>query len=149
MDDGRRSTPGSGPRRWLPRRLAVVALVLAVGLVVALLVRERTADDTPVRVVTTYQGLPAGVAEPVDGPTGPDPGWVVGADGLLAVYAAGSSTCPWTPTRVTADGDRVTVTLAVPDAGVCTADLSFTTSVVPLPDGVDPAAVQVEVVLDR
>jgi hypothetical protein len=149
MDGARGGAGQDGTRRWLPRRLVVVALVLLVGLVVALLVRDRAGADAPVQVVTTYQGLPAGVDAGAEGPTGTDPGWIVGDDGRLAVWAAGSSTCPWLPVGLTADGDAVTVTLAVEDATACTMDLVFTTSVVALPDGVDPDAARVEIVLDR
>lgn len=134
-------------RRWLPGRVAVIALVVAAALVVALLVRQ------PQRLVlTSYQGLPGGVqADLSDG----GPGWVLGEDGRLAVYAAGSSSCPWRPTDVTASGDggRDTVTVRMErDAGPggdgpCTADLGFTTSVVALPAGVDPERLDVEIVL--
>jgi hypothetical protein len=135
----RRGDDGQPVRRWLPARLAVVAVVVLVALVVALLVRQ------PQRLVlTSYRGLPGGVeADRSD----PEPGWVLGDDGRLAVYAAGSSTCPWRPTEVTAEGDRVTVRLGRDD-GPCTADLVHTTSVVALPPGVDPDALDVRIVTD-
>lgn len=129
---------GAPPRRWLPGRLAVVAVVVLAALVLALLVRQ------PQRLVlTTYRGVPGGVEADL---SDPEPGWVLGDDGRLAVYAAGSSTCPWRPTEVTASGDRVTVRLARDGDGPCTADLVFTTSVVALPAGVDPAGLEVRVV---
>jgi hypothetical protein len=166
------SSDGQGVRRWLPLRLAVVALVLLAALVVAMVVRTSGGTTTPgepgaaaspsapsdpptgpvepvePQVIMTYRGLPAGVEEPADGPTRTAPGAVVGEDGQLAVYAAGSSSCPWLPVRLTVDGDLVTVLLAQ-DGEVCTMDFVYTTSVVVLPDGLDPDAVEVEVVLDH
>ncbi|MDO8148782.1 hypothetical protein Q6350_10100 [Isoptericola sp. b515] len=130
-----------GVRRWLPLRLAVVAAVVLVGLLVAVLARQPSDDP----VLQTYEGVPAGVAqdEPVDG----EPGWVLGEDGRLAVYAAGSSSCPWRPTSVTADGNRVTVRLEVDGGPACTMDMVYRTSIVALPDGVGPDALEVELEL--
>ncbi|GAA1986960.1 hypothetical protein GCM10009718_25530 [Isoptericola halotolerans] len=125
-------------RRWLPLRLAVVAVVALAGLVVALLVRQ----EDPDLVLNSYRGAPAG-AEATEGM---EPGWVLGQDGRLAVYAAGSSSCPWTPTSVTAEGDLVSVRLEVDD-GMCTADMVYTTHVVALPAGVDPQSLEVELEL--
>ncbi|MGF0117024.1 hypothetical protein ACQFYA_11960 [Promicromonospora sp. Marseille-Q5078] len=132
--DGR-GTPGA--RSWLPLRLLVIGLVVALAAVVVWLVRQ------PERLVLgTYQGLPAGArAEP--GETAP--GWVLGDDGRLAVYAAGSSSCPWRPTSVTAEGNRVRVRLGQDRERPCTDDLVYTTSLVALPAGVDPDAVDVEI----
>lgn len=129
-----------GVRRWLPLRLAVVAVVVLVALLVAVLARQPSEDP----VLLTYEGLPAGVP---DDAAVAEPGWVLGEDGRLAVYAAGSSSCPWRPTAVTADGDRVTVRLEVDGGPACTMDLVPTTSVVTLPDGVDPDALEVDLEL--
>ncbi|WP_278234603.1 hypothetical protein [Isoptericola sp. AK164] len=138
------SDAGRGARRWLPLRLAVIAAVALVALVVAFLVRQ-SSDEDP--VLTTYDGVPAGVEGDVA--AGGEPGWVLGEDGRLAVYAAGSSTCPWRPTSVTADGDRVTVRLEVDGGPACTMDFVYSTSVVALPDGVDPDALEVDLELVR
>ena len=117
-------------------RLAVVAAVVALAVVVALVARP------PERLVlATYQGLPGGVEADLGGAR---PGWVLGDDGKLAVYAAGSSSCPLLPREVSADGDVVTVVLDSDDDGPCTADLVYTTSVVAVPGGVDPARIDVE-----
>jgi hypothetical protein len=135
----------TGARRWLPLRLAVIALVVLVAVVVAILARP-TQEDL---VLTSYPGVPADADPPPteDGEPSWEPGWILGADGRLAVYAAGSSSCPPTPTAVVADGDHVTVTLEVL-GDPCTADLAWTTHVVALPAGVDPGAVEVEIVVD-
>lgn len=125
-------------RRWLPGRLVVIALVVVAALVVALLVRQ------PQRLVlASYRGVPGGAEANL---SDPEPGWLLGEDGRLAVYAAGSSSCPWRPTEVTAAGNTVTVQMEQDGDGPCTADLGFTTSVVALPAGVDPAALEVEIV---
>jgi hypothetical protein len=134
-----------GPvRRWLPLRLAVVAAVVGAAVLMALLVRQHEDPRTEDLVLHSYQGGPAG-AEPAGGT---EPGWVLGEDGRLAVYAAGSSSCPGTPTSVTAEGDLVTVRLETDDEGPCTADLVYTTHVVALPAGVDPESLEVDLVLD-
>ncbi|GAA1740107.1 hypothetical protein GCM10009809_39610 [Isoptericola hypogeus] len=97
------SERGGTVRRWLPLRLALVVLVVALAAVVALLARS-----TDRLVLATYRGVPGGVeADLAD----PELGWVLGDDGKLAVYAAGSSSCPWVPTRVTADGNHLVVQL--------------------------------------
>ncbi|WP_125206563.1 MULTISPECIES: hypothetical protein [Isoptericola] len=133
-----------GPvRRWLPLRLAVVAVVVGAAVLTALLVRQHEDPRSEDLVLHSYQGGPAG-AEPAGDSA---PGWVLGEDGRLAVYAAGSSSCPWTPTSVTAEGDLVTVRLETDDEGPCTADLVYTTHVVALPAGVDPGALEVELEL--
>jgi len=131
-----------GARSWLPLRLVVIGLVVALAVVVVWLARQ------PQRLVlATYQGLPAGArAEPGGAEPGDtEPGWVLGDDGRLAVYAAGSSTCPWRPTSVTAEGNRVRVRLGQDRERPCTDDLVYTTSLVALPAGVDPDAVDVEI----
>jgi hypothetical protein len=130
-------------RRWLPLRLAVIAAVLAVALVVALVARQ----TAPV-ALETYPGLPPGADVPSDTW---EPGWVLldGETGRIAVYAAGSSSCPLVPRDVATDGDLVTVTLAPREAAACTDDLAWTTSVVAVPDGVDPERLDVEVVVER
>ncbi|GAA4728108.1 hypothetical protein GCM10023216_19220 [Isoptericola chiayiensis] len=133
-------TTGDGTRRWLPMRLAIIALVVLVALLVAILARPGQQE----LVLETYRGLPA-AAEEDPAAVDLEPGWVLGEDGRLAVYAVGSSTCPWTPTSVTADGDRVTVALEIVDGPQCTADLVPTTHVVALPSGVDPDRVEVDV----
>ncbi len=127
-------------RRWLPLRLAVVAVVVGVAVLVALLVRSSGEV-----VLHTYRGLPAGVEADL---TGAEPGWLLAPEsGRIAVYAAGSSSCPWLPQDVVAEGDRVTITLGT-GTGECTADLTWTTSVVAVPDGVDLARLDVDLVLD-
>ncbi|AEG44522.1 hypothetical protein [Isoptericola variabilis] len=139
MDDDARDR---SVRRWLPTRLAVIALAVAVALVVALVARP------PARVaVETYPGLPPAADVP---PETFEPGWVLDPQTRrLAVYAAGSSSCPYVASDVQADGDLVTVTLSVEERGPCTDDLAWTTSVVAVPDGVDLERLDVEVVLDR
>lgn len=129
-------------RRWLPARLAVIAVVVALALVVALVARP------PARVaIETYQGLPPGVD--ASGSVTWEPGWVLDAESRrIAVYAAGSSSCPWVATDVAADGDLVTVTLATPEAADCTDDMAWTTSVLAVPDGVDLGRFDVEIVLE-
>lgn len=134
---------GRGPgRRWLPLRLAVIGVVVAAAVLVALLARPSGTDSVAIR---TYSGLPAGVeADLLD----PEPGWRPAPDsGQVAVWTAGSSSCPWVPREVTADGDRVTIVLRT-EPGECTADLGWSTSVVAVPDGVDLAGLEVELVLD-
>ncbi|MCK9793383.1 hypothetical protein M1843_06445 [Isoptericola sp. 4D.3] len=130
-------TGGRSARRWLPLRLLVVVVVVLLAVVVALLVRQ------PARLVlASYPGLPAGVAA---APPHGEPGWLLGDDGRLAVYAAGSGSCPWRPTSVTAEGDRVRVQLGRDERGACTDDLVWTTSVVALPAGVDHGRLEVEI----
>jgi hypothetical protein len=123
-------------------RLTIIALVVLVALLVAILARPGQQE----LVLDTYRGLPADAEEDA---TEVDlaPGWVLGEDGRLAVYAAGSSSCPWTPTSVAAEGNRVTVVLEIVDGPQCTADLVPTTHVVALPSGVDPGRVQVDLEL--
>ncbi len=129
-------------RRWLPARLAVVAVVVAVALVVALLARP----TAPV-AIETHAGLPPGVEVPADSF---EPGWVLDAPARrIAVYAAGSSACPLVPRDVRADGDLVTITLAPAERGACTDDLAWTTSVVAVPDEVDVQRLGVDLVLEQ
>lgn len=139
MDDDARDR---SVRRWLPARLAVIAVVVALALVVALVARP------PARVaVETYPGLPPGAD--VSSETF-EPGWVVDERARrLAVYAGGSSTCPYVARDVRADGDLVTVTLAPQERGACTDDLAWTTSVVVVPDGVDLDRLEVDLVVER
>lgn len=128
-------------RRWLPARLAVIAVVVAAALVVALLARP----PAPV-AVETYPGLPPGADVT---PASFEPGWVLDAPARrIAVYAAGSSACPFVAREVRADGNLVTITLAVQERGACTDDLAWTTSVVAVPDEVDVDRLGVDVVLE-
>ncbi len=139
MDDDARD---GSVRRWLPARLAVVAVVVALALVVALVARP----PAPV-AIETYPGLPAGADV---SPETFEPGWVVDERARrVAVYAAGSSACPLVARDVRADGDVVTVTLAPQERGACTDDLTWTTSVVAVPDEVDLERLEVDLVLER
>lgn len=133
--------------RWLPLRLAVLAVVVLVAVLVAILFRPGgPGSPDGDLLLDSYSGVPAGADDTGDF----EPGWVLGEDGRLAVYVAGSSSCPWRPTAVTADGDLVTVQMEVDGGPECTADLGYSTSVVALPDGVDPAALDVEIhLVDR
>jgi hypothetical protein len=133
---------GRSVRRWLPARLAVIAVVVAVALVVALLARP----TAPV-AIETYPGLPPGADVPSQSF---EPGWVLDASARrIAVYAAGSSACPFVAHEVRADGDLVTITLAPQERGACTDDLAWTTSVVAVPDEVDVDRLDVELVLEQ
>ncbi|WP_277213760.1 hypothetical protein [Isoptericola croceus] len=129
-------------RRWLPLRLMIIGVVVAAAVLVALLVRSPGSGSVALH---TYPGLPDGVeADLID----PEPSWLLAPEsGRLAVYAAGSSSCPWVPDEVSASGDRVTVVLRTA-AGDCTADLGWSTSVVAVPDGVDLERLEVDLVLD-
>ncbi len=134
-------------RHWLPGRLAVLAVVLALGVLVALLVRSGGGGDgpagtLPALVVSTYAGTPDGVEAGLP-EADPEPGWVLQEDGTVAVYAAGSSSCPWLAHELRVDADVVTVVLEKDRDGPCTADLTWTTSVIAVPDGVDPDGLQV------
>ncbi|WP_407317639.1 hypothetical protein UQW22_13780 [Isoptericola halotolerans] len=132
------------PRRWLPLRLAVIGAVIVAAVLVALLARPSGPGAGSV-AIRTYAGLPADVeADLLD----PEPGWrLAPGSGQIAVWTAGSSSCPWVPREVTAVGDRVTIVLRT-STGACTADLAWSTSVVAVPDGVDLAGIEVELVLD-
>lgn len=103
------------------------------------------AAEVPSVAETSFPGLP-------DGVTGQEATVVAGDDPrTLEVVTFGSSTCPVLPTDVAWDADAQTVRITLSDpgayAGVCTADMAPTTSVVALPDDA-PDATGLTVELD-
>lgn len=95
------------------------------------------ASPSPSAAITHFHGYPATVS------FGPGPtGDVVVWDGPreLAVVTWGSSGCPMLPLRVqVAPGNTVTMTLGrtVPSGSLCINDMAATTSLVPLPAGIN------------
>jgi hypothetical protein len=88
---------------------------------------------------STVLGLPEGLGTP-------SPDAAAGAarttdDTLLYVVTFGSSTCPSVAdeTAASTGGDAVEITFPEPGDGACTADYVPATTVVALPDDVDPA----------
>jgi hypothetical protein len=123
-------------RRWVPFALAGLAVVvIALGLV-WWVGPGFSGDDGQVEVLDQYDGPPTGVTPDASGQ-----GAVVVGD-EVHVYTSGSSTCPLLPTNVEVDGTDLLVTVGVEDEDApCTADYVVTTSVIAVPDGVDPADV--------
>ena len=82
------------------------------------------------------RGTPEGVSVPAD--AGAGAGWAADREGELWVMTIGSSSNPLVATAATADGQTITVTLAMADpGGPATNDLAPTTSYVEVPAGVD------------
>jgi hypothetical protein len=87
--------------------------------------------------VDERDGLPPGVA------LTDESGGAVRDDGMVEVWAGGSSSCPWVPVGVELAGGTLEVTLETdsPLGGACTADVAFRTYTIrppqPLEDGVD------------
>lgn len=75
--------------------------------------------------------------EPV---TDPSAAWLDGGRGIgLVTYGSSSRACTPVAQEVTADGQKITVTLAEPEHNaVCTADFTARGTFVGVPDGVDP-----------
>ena len=85
--------------------------------------------------VTHYRGIPPGAetARPLPR-TGVNAAW---RDGRLEITTWGSGSCPGVPTRARARGQHaVEVTISADYSGVCTTDLSPTTSVIEVPAGI-------------
>lgn len=112
---------------------------------------------SPVVVADEHPRLPVQI-----GPEAPRRGPVIGSDGTVYVWTAGGSSCPGAPAQAVAVRDGVVVVYVWsaddgpirpgeeprdedgwPAAGSCTADLTYTTSAIALPDGVplDPPPV--------
>lgn len=99
---------------------------------------EPTAAELTLEAGSSVVGLPDGAGEqPVDAVAGAGR---TADDALVYVVTLGSSTCPAVPgTSAEATGDAsVEVTFPDPGTGACTADFVPATTVVALPDAIDP-----------
>ncbi len=102
-----------------------------------------SSDDVPpasldLTAGSTVVGLPEGIGDPsADAAAGAAR---TSDDALLYVVTFGSSTCPSVAdaTATSAGDDAVQVTFPEPGDGACTADYVPATTVVALPDDVDP-----------
>lgn len=111
---------------------------------------ERRREPAPVpRAVLSYRtGLPDSVVDGTVGAAADEGGGLVsggpmavwGDDGELLVVTWGSSRCPQLPVSVEVESGVLVVTTAMYlPGGPCTRDMVPTTSVVAVPDGVDPS----------